>query len=169
MGCPQRGSWPGIGIHCPVSRAAKGSGPMSGCGSQEHSAAAAEARELNVKGGLVRDWDWAPWDMFQEKEGWDRSVYGTRFWHSGNTAVVRVNGQPGGQPARPRVSPTRALLGTREATPFREATAPSRKARIGQYHSRVHLHLHLQLHLRLCLHLLRVFPTWLPCIHLLPN
>lgn len=54
------------------------------------------------KGGLVRDWDWdwdwAWWDMFQEKEEWDKTVYGTRFWHSGNTAVVRVNGRPGGQP-----------------------------------------------------------------------
>lgn len=83
MGWPQRGSWPGIGIHCPVARTERGSGPMSGCGSQEGSAAAAaaaaEAREVNVKGGVVRDWDWALWDMFQEKEEWGRSVYGTGF------------------------------------------------------------------------------------------
>lgn len=61
-----------------------------------------------AKGGPVRDWDWARWDMFQEKEEWDKTVYGTRFWYGfGNratTAVVRVNGQPGGQPAWPSVS-----------------------------------------------------------------
>lgn len=89
------------------------------------SAAAAEARELSLKGGLVRDWDWAPWDMFQEKEGWDRSVYGTRFWHSGNTAVVRVNGQQGGQPERPRVSPTRACWESGRLLRFARQQPPS--------------------------------------------
>lgn len=81
-------------------------------------------------------------------------------------ALRQHGSRPSKRPARRPASAAACfsypcVLGTREATPFREATAPSRKARIGQYHSRVHLHLHLhlQLHLRLCLHLLRVFPT----------
>lgn len=101
--------------------------------------------------------------MFQEKEGWDRSVYGMRFWHSGNTAVVRVNGHPGGQPARPRVFLYPCVVGNSGSYSVSRGNSPPRKARKGRYHSRMHLHLHLhlQLHLRLrpCLHLLRVFPT----------
>lgn len=124
MGCPQRGSWPGIGIHCPVSRAARGSGPMSGCGSQEHSGAAAEARELRVKGGSCQGLGLGSVGYVSGEGG-----LGQKCLRDEVLALRQHGSRPSKRPSRRPASAaacfsTRALLGTREATPFREATAP---------------------------------------------